>query len=100
MVTETLIPPALRKGDTIAFISPSKRLNTIFPAPLERAKAYLEKLDYKVKIIYSDISALTLKESVLARCNELHSAFKDKTIKAIICTMGGTSCNELIHHLD
>jgi muramoyltetrapeptide carboxypeptidase len=100
MSTETLIPRALRNGDTIAFISPSTRPDTISPAPLERAKAYLEFLSYHVKIIYSDISALTHKESVLARCEELHSAFRDPTIKAIICTSGGDSSNELIRHLN
>lgn len=100
MSTETLIPRALRNGDTIAFISPSNRPDTISPAPLGRAKAYLESLSYQVKIIYSDISALTHKESVLARCEELHSAFRDPTIKAIICTSGGRSSNELLRHLN
>jgi muramoyltetrapeptide carboxypeptidase LdcA involved in peptidoglycan recycling len=100
METKTTIPRSLRKGDTIAFISPSARRNSIFPAPLDRAKAYLESLENQVKIIYSDISSLSHKKSILARCDEIHSAFADPSITAIICTAGGTSSNELLKHLN
>jgi muramoyltetrapeptide carboxypeptidase len=100
METEIIIPRALRKGDAIAFISPSARRNSISPAPLDRAKAYLESLGYQIKIIYSDISSLSHKESILARCDEIHSAFADPSITAIICTTGGSSSNELLKYLN
>jgi muramoyltetrapeptide carboxypeptidase LdcA involved in peptidoglycan recycling len=100
METKAIFPRAPRKGDTIAFISPSARRNSICCAPLDRAKAYLESLDYHVKIIYSDISSLSHKESILARCDEIHSAFANPSITAIICTIGGSSSNELLKHLN
>jgi muramoyltetrapeptide carboxypeptidase LdcA involved in peptidoglycan recycling len=42
----------------------------------------------------------TFHETVLLRCHEIHSAFRDPEVKAIICTIGGLSANELLPHLD
>jgi muramoyltetrapeptide carboxypeptidase LdcA involved in peptidoglycan recycling len=36
----------------------------------------------------------------LLRCSEIHNAFSDPEVKAIICTIGGLSANELLRHLD
>lgn len=99
MATGT-IPSALRKGDTIAFVSPSRRLNNELPDFLSRSKAHLERLGYKVKIIFDELHATTFRQQVLQRCEELHSAFRDPTVKAILCTSGGSHANELLPHLD
>ncbi|PWY72978.1 peptidase S66, LD-carboxypeptidase A [Aspergillus heteromorphus CBS 117.55] len=97
----TILPKALRKGDTIAFISPSARLNHLFPIALERATAVFESLGFQVKIIYSTLPKdVSFKESVKVRCEELHSAFRDPAIAAIICTIGGAHCGEMLPHLD
>ena len=96
----TTIPRALRKGDTIAFISPSARLNQIFPHPIGRAKAWLEHLGYHVKIIFNISPPKSFRDSVLQRCEEIHSAFRDTSVKAIICTVGGSHSNELLPHLN
>ncbi|KAI9827982.1 MAG: hypothetical protein M1819_006825 [Sarea resinae] len=98
--TTTTIPRGLRKGNTIAFVSPSARLKHELPAPLARAKAYLEKSGYRVRIIFNDSPCENFRESVLQRCEELHSAFRDPDIKAILCTVGGSSANDLIRHRD
>ena len=95
-----ILPPALQPRDTIAFISPSSRLNHVFPSRVQRAKAFLESLDYRVKIFFSDVTSSDFRETVLIRCDEIHSAFQDKEVKAIICTIGGISSNELLPHLD
>lgn len=94
------VPLALRRGDTIAFISPSARLNHIFPAPLNRAKSHLERLGYHVKVIFNDSEPVSFRDSILQRCEEIHSAFADPSINAIICTVGGSHANELLPHLD
>ncbi|GLB08365.1 hypothetical protein AtubIFM57258_004254 [Aspergillus tubingensis] len=97
---ETIIPKALKKGDTVAFISPSARLNDILPAPLERGRAYLESLGFCVQIIFSNQTTATIADSIRVRCEEIHAAFRDSTIGAIICTIGGAHANELLPFLD
>ncbi|KGO36202.1 Peptidase S66, LD-carboxypeptidase A [Penicillium expansum] len=96
----TIIPKALKKGDTIAFISPSARLNDILATPLSRGKAYLESLGFRVQIIFTGLTTTTIAESVRIRCEELHSAFRDNTIAAVICTIGGSHANEMLPFLD
>lgn len=95
-----IIPQALQPRDTIAFISPSSRLNRLFPGRVYRGKAALENLGYKVKIFFNDFEPKTHHEMVLLRCAEIHNAFLDTEVKAIICTIGGISSNELLRYLD
>jgi muramoyltetrapeptide carboxypeptidase LdcA involved in peptidoglycan recycling len=95
-----ILPRALRKGDTIAFVSPSARLNHIMPLAINRSKAHLESLGYKVKVIFNNGQTSNFREATLQRCEEIHSAFRDPEVKAIICTIGGAHANELVPHLD
>jgi muramoyltetrapeptide carboxypeptidase LdcA involved in peptidoglycan recycling len=99
LMPTTTIPRALRKGDTIAFISPSARLNEIFPYIIERAKPWLEQQGYHVKIIFNT-SPKRIAKNQFSGAAKIHSAFWDTWIKAIICTVGGSHPNELIRHLD
>jgi muramoyltetrapeptide carboxypeptidase LdcA involved in peptidoglycan recycling len=95
-----VVPQALRPRDTIAFVSPSGRLNRIFPNRIYRARDALEKLGYRVKIFFDERPTKTFHEAVLLRCSEIHSAFADPEVRVIICTIGGLSANELLPHLD
>jgi muramoyltetrapeptide carboxypeptidase LdcA involved in peptidoglycan recycling len=98
---DPIIPRALKKGDTVAFVSPSARLNDILPSPLERGRAYIESLGFKVRVFYTALAASDgIAKSIRNRCEELHSAFRDSTITAIICTMGGDHANEMLPFLD
>jgi len=94
-----------RKGkvidNTIALISPSSRLNTIFPLRVSRAVSALENSGFKVKNIFDPIpSDLSFHDSILHRVSELHSAFADPDVKAVITTIGGSSANELLPYID
>jgi muramoyltetrapeptide carboxypeptidase LdcA involved in peptidoglycan recycling len=95
----SIFPPALRRGDTVALLSPSSRLNDIFLLRISRAVSALEKVGFKVKIIFTPISAsASHTHQIRHRVQELHSAFTDPEIKAIIATIGGLSANELAIH--
>ncbi|RAH80042.1 peptidase S66, LD-carboxypeptidase A [Aspergillus japonicus CBS 114.51] len=97
----TILPPALRPGDTIALVSPSARLNSILPTPLHRGRCFLESLGFRVRIIYTPFpEPSSIADSIRIRTAELHTAFGDPTIQAIICTIGGQHANELLPHLD
>lgn len=94
-------PQALKSGDTICFLSPSSRLNTVFPDRIDRAKAWFEKHGFRIKIIFSAVPSDTSRLDEMNHiCSEMRTAFTDTKIKAIICTIGRTSCNELLEHLD
>ena len=98
--TDGIVPQALLPRDTIAFISPSSRLNRLFPTRIYRAKDALEKLGFRVKIFFDEKLTKNFHEAVLQRCSEIHNAFADPEVKAIVCTIGGLSSNELLPHLD
>lgn len=97
--TPTVIPQALRPGDTIAFVSPSTRVNTSFAAPLLRAKSAVEALGFRVKVVWTPGSSpetTTISQSIKHRIAELREAFGDPDVTAIICTAGGTTATELL----
>jgi len=94
-------PKKLKKGDTIAIISPSAGLAAIFPHRLNNAIKFLESQGYKTKEF-----PCTRKnkgwESATAeeRAEDVMNAFKDKEIKAIICSIGGNNANKTLRYLD
>lgn len=100
-MSESIRPKALKPGDTIAFVSPSLRLNDTLPNAIARGKAYIESFRFKVRVIYKPLSeSSSIKDSIRVKLEELHEAFADPEIKAIICTLGGNHANELLPFLD
>jgi muramoyltetrapeptide carboxypeptidase len=100
MRDDTTIPRALEKGDTIALVSPSTRFNQLLPSGLARSERYLESVGFHVKIIFHGPLTGTFIENIQQRVDELHEAFSDATVKAVICTSGGSHANELVGRLD
>lgn len=100
MSQPTVIPKALRPGCTIAFISPSARLNEIFPLPIVRAQAALEARGFKVKIFWTheEGESTTVQQHITHRKQEILDAFADKEVDGIITTIGGLTCSELVPH--
>ncbi|KAL1872703.1 hypothetical protein Daus18300_004249 [Diaporthe australafricana] len=90
----TINPPALQPGATIAFVSPSARLNNEIPAAISRAKDLFSENGYHVRELFTPDSGI--QSSIANRLSELRTAFSDPSISAIICTIGGPSFNELI----
>lgn len=97
---KTIVPPALRRGDTIAFISPSSRLNTLFSRRIQKATTFFENRGFHIKTIFHEILPSSHLSAIQLRCSEIHTAFSDPSVKAIICTIGGLSANELLPHLE
>jgi muramoyltetrapeptide carboxypeptidase len=97
---ETITPPVLGRGDTIAFISPSSRVNTLFPRRIQKATSFFQTQGFKIKVFYNETLPFDHLSAIRLRCSEIHSAFSDPGVKAIICTIGGLSADELLPHLD
>lgn len=98
---DSILPPALQVGDTIAILSPSSRLNNIFPLRIARSITSLTALGFKALPIYTPLpSPCTHKQQIKHRVDELHAAFQNPDVKAIMCAIGGLSCNELLPYID
>ncbi|KAI0813110.1 peptidase [Xylaria sp. FL0064] len=89
-----IVPKALEPGQTIAWVSPSARLNDKYPALMERATAILTNKGYKVRELYTPDTGI--QNSITNRLSELRTAFTDPSIDAVFCTIGGPSFTELL----
>lgn len=121
-MTDLIKPAKLAPGDTICFISPSGRLNDIFPDRIDRARKFLEDKGYKVNIRWRGV-VIRLKihkkiniadpslhkgplptndfqQGILQRVAEVHAAFEDTSVKCIVTSIGGLSVNEILPYLD
>lgn len=87
-------PNALQSGATIAFISPSARLNNKLPDVMSRATAVLTGRGYKVRTFFNEDTGI--QSCIANRLAEIRAAFSDDTISAIICTIGGNTFTELL----
>lgn len=92
-------PKALKKGDTIEFIAPAGVIEN--KSAIERAKNYFEDLGYKVKYskhLFGKSNYMSGQD--FERLEDLHNAFADKDVSAIICARGGYGCLRLIKDID
>ncbi len=94
-------PKKLQKGDTVAIISPSGGVPEKLKSQFNNGVKFLESLGLKVKICKNVLgryyySSGTTKE----RLNDIHEAFADKEVKAVIMSIGGNTANHLLDGLD
>lgn len=96
-----LKPKDLQKWDTIAIISPSSWIAPFVKHRIEAWKKFLENQGFKV--IFAP-NSLKNKEyvswSIDERLEDIHWAFSNKKIKAIISMIGWFHCNQLVQHID
>lgn len=92
----------LKNGDEIRVIAPSTFMNkTDDRGQLQRAQGRLGSLGYKVtfgKYIESEFYLHTAKPE--QRIEDLHDAYLDKNVKAILAYRGGWSSNDLLPLID
>ena len=92
----------LKKGDHIRVVSPSSSIQSIggFDANV-RAKEKLEELGFNVSFSSNYFEHdLFDSASITSRVEDLHEAFLDSSVDAILATIGGFNCNELLPYLD
>lgn len=81
-------PAKLNSGDLIGIFAPSSPLSDF--QKIENAVAYFERLGYRVHVAdsaYKEHGYLAGNDE--ERLKDLHSLFKNKDVKAIICLRGG-----------
>lgn len=97
-----IIPNRLHPGDTIRILSPSSNMARIGGVKEnEPARNKLEELGYKVTFS-KNIEAQDAigSSSIKERLEDLHEAFADKEVKAILTSIGGFNSNELLPYID
>lgn len=100
---KTIIPNKLKKGDEIRVIAPSRSMSLLNDKTINIATSRLIEMGFKVtfgknvlKEIDSDFNCATIEE----RINDLHDAFKDKNVKAILTVIGGFNVNQILDYID
>ena len=94
-------PKKLQKGDVVAIVSPSSAIPDELKNQFNNGVKFLESLGLKVKIGKNVFkrhyySAGTVQE----RLSDIHEAFGNKKIKAVIMSIGGSTANNLLDRLD
>jgi muramoyltetrapeptide carboxypeptidase len=100
-VSNTIIrPKKLEQGEKVALISPAS--NVTDPLDIYRAQEICTKLGVNPIMPKSiaDTPSGYKTRSVKDRVAEIHTAFSDKSVKAIFCIRGGYGSAELLDFLD
>ena len=96
-----IIPSKLKRGDLIRVIAPSRSLNLIGEETRQIANKRFEEmgltLSFGKHINETDDFASS---SVESRIEDLHDAFADENVKAILTVIGGFNSNQILKYID
>lgn len=96
-----IIPKKLIPGDEIRVVAPARSLALISKDTREEAITKLEALGYKISFgKHCEESDIFLSSSIASRVEDIHEAFRDKNVKAILTVIGGFNSNQLLSYLD
>jgi muramoyltetrapeptide carboxypeptidase LdcA involved in peptidoglycan recycling len=97
-MVEPIYPPKPRPGDRVAIVSPSSGLPEIYPAPYELGLRRLRE-DFRL----TPVEYPTTRRrgaSPRERAADLHAAFADPDVMAVITSIGGEDEITVLPHLD
>lgn len=98
-----IIPDKLKCGDEIRVIAPSRSMKILKEDTIKLAKSRLEKLGFKVsfgKNVMNSVNDDYKCASIEDRVSDLHEAFADKNVKAILTVIGGYNVNQILNYID
>ncbi|WP_171171817.1 S66 peptidase family protein [Streptomyces sp. I05A-00742] len=93
-----LYPPKPRPGDRVAVVSPSSGLPGVLPRPFELGLRRLEEEFGLVPVEYP--ATRKMGSSPRERADDLHAAFADPSVTAVISSIGGDDQITVLPHLD
>jgi muramoyltetrapeptide carboxypeptidase LdcA involved in peptidoglycan recycling len=97
-VLPSTYPPKPRPGDRVAIISPSAGLPGIFPLPFELGLTRLREEFQLVPVEYP--ATRRIGSSPAERAADIHAAFADPGISAVLASIGGDDQITVLPHLD
>ncbi len=96
-----MFAPKLNQGDEIRVIAPSRSLAIVRDEVFNKALRYLEQQGFHVT--FSKHSRETddyNSSSIQSRVEDIHEAFLDNNVKAILTAIGGFNVNQILEHID
>lgn len=100
---KNIIPEKLKNGDEIRVIAPSRSMNILNEETISIATKRLEELGFKVtfgKNVKNEINSEYGCATIEDRIEDLHEAFIDKNVKAILTVIGGFNVNQILDYID
>jgi len=100
---QSIIPDKLKVGDEVRIIAPSRSMNILNKETISIATKRIEKLGFKVSFgenIYSEFDKNYGCGSIKERIEDLHEAFLDKNIKAVLTVIGGFNSNQILDYIN
>ncbi|OGI15751.1 peptidase S66 [Candidatus Micrarchaeota archaeon RBG_16_49_10] len=96
-----MMPEKLKRGDEIRVIAPSRSMGLISEESKRVAIRRLEELGLKVTFSdHVDEMNEFSSSKISSRVEDLHMAFSDKNVKAILTVIGGFNSNQILEYLD
>jgi muramoyltetrapeptide carboxypeptidase LdcA involved in peptidoglycan recycling len=94
-------PRKIKKGVHIRIIAPARSLKLLSETTIKEASDRLEGLGFKLSFgkHVSEIDEFN-SSSIESRIEDLHDAFADKTVDAILTVIGGYNSNQLLQYID
>ena len=91
----------LQNGDEIRVISPSRSLSVVRETIYNQALDYLQNKGYHITFSNnSNEIEYANSASVNSRVEDLHNAFLDQNVKAILTSIGGFNVNQILEYID
>lgn len=96
-----MIPEKLKRGDEVRVIAPARSLEIIRPEQRELANLRLGELGLKLSFGRHVEECDAFRSSAVeSRIEDLHEAFSDPKVKAVLTVIGGFNSNQLLRYLD
>ena len=100
---QKIVPERLKKGDKVMVVAPARGIKIIGQDCREIARQRLESLGLEVAFApnttdenWDYLGSTTVEKRVA----DIHTAFADKSVKAILTIIGGANSNQLVKFLD
>lgn len=98
---QKIYPKKLQAGDEVRIITPSRSLSIISQGIRETANRRFAEMELKLSFgKHVEESDEFFSSSILSRIEDIHDAFLDTNVKAIIPVIGGWNCNQLLRYID
>lgn len=96
-----MIANKIKIGDEIRVIAPSRSLSIVREGVFEKALKFLSDKGFMVSFSKNSRELdETNSSSIESRVEDLHDAFRDKNVKAILTCIGGFNVNQILEYID
>lgn len=101
-----IIPQKLKKDDEIRLIAPAMSIRNPNSKTIKLATKRLENMGFKISFGKNVTEIIDVKfhsnpsAPIDKRIEDLHEAFADKNVRAILCISGGFNSNQLLSYID